>query len=716
MSRQPARASAQHVARWTRTFALLVVLVPLLPGTAHAIQLKWSSGATDLSFASDTLCRLVVQADSAEVTLPGSWRLQWVADSSGIQFSALDPTLACLADTAKVDSIAPPSTPADSTANQVTAYFCSAGSSLASTAYFLVDLVGGSKGRLRVVALNPADTTQVIESNEVKLNGGIDGDYGPAILSASRTHQGDQYLAAATGVGLSQLTAVTVGSPGGAWQAPLLIVQQTETTLLATATIAAPLPSAVIQVSSVSGSSVSAPLAPDALLPPYGPPPFPSYIDASGYIRPKDFAFFYGGLGHFHLFYTRHNTKLSVCGPQADQNARKFTHVSGDLSLWSSQDTSFAVSASGWDSQHVWAPTIVQNGNTYFMFYTGVNANDDQSIGFVTTQNINTNPIVWSSVRTQVFTVESTSNHWALQTHPQQCRDPFVTQDPTDPRRWLMYYTANVAADSTWETVGVARSAPYSLTSWTDIGPLYMVDRHNNYSLKAESPHMFAHLNSNNTTSWWVFFTSDFAVMADRSASSPMDTTERYSNAHWDLINHRLYEHLTNHDPRVQFWNGSEYLKVFRWEYLAGFNAAVVDPCGTVVNPDSNGIWIRRLQWTPGVSSPDAFGLSPGVTAVEDAAHRDERRLGLSLTELRPGTGRAFLTAELPAQMKAGLVVYDLLGRRVKNLARGEIPVGRTVFCWDGHDERGNIARNGVYFARLTSGVGERVVRIPLLR
>ena len=117
-----------------RRASWILALALLVPEASFALQLHWSTGSTDLTVFQNTQAVLVVQADSAEVTLPGSWRLQWTADSVGVQFSALDPIQACLVDTAKVDSIAPPSTPADSAANQITAYFCSADSTSASTA------------------------------------------------------------------------------------------------------------------------------------------------------------------------------------------------------------------------------------------------------------------------------------------------------------------------------------------------------------------------------------------------------------------------------------------------------------------------------------------------------------------------------------------------------------------------------------------------------
>src|SRR5213083_776043 len=56
----------------------------LVPGVSSALQLRWSSGPTDLTFATASRCTLVVQADSAEAMLPDQWQLLWLADSSGV--------------------------------------------------------------------------------------------------------------------------------------------------------------------------------------------------------------------------------------------------------------------------------------------------------------------------------------------------------------------------------------------------------------------------------------------------------------------------------------------------------------------------------------------------------------------------------------------------------------------------------------------------------
>jgi hypothetical protein len=112
--------------RRMRRMALALVsalqLALLVPAPSRAIQLRWADGSTSMTVSQDTQALLVVQADSAEVSLPNFWRIQWTADSLGMQFADFEQ--ACLEDTAKVDSIGPPTTPADSAANQITAYIC----------------------------------------------------------------------------------------------------------------------------------------------------------------------------------------------------------------------------------------------------------------------------------------------------------------------------------------------------------------------------------------------------------------------------------------------------------------------------------------------------------------------------------------------------------------------------------------------------------------
>jgi hypothetical protein len=223
---------------------LLALLLLLFPIPSSAIQLHWSNGADTLTFTAATRCTLVVRADSAEGRLPAEWRLLWLADSSGVNIVAVDSLAACQADVAEVSGVHAPSTPAEDAAHQVTAYFCSAGEPAATTAYYLLDQPGGSRGRLKVVAIDPADpdSGRVIESSEVTYNGGVQGTHTPTILKATSTHETRELEVSVVGSGLSAANSLRITAPDRLWSVPLGIVTQTDSALTATADVPVPLP------------------------------------------------------------------------------------------------------------------------------------------------------------------------------------------------------------------------------------------------------------------------------------------------------------------------------------------------------------------------------------------------------------------------------------------------------------------------------------------
>lgn len=70
----------------------------------------------------------------------------------------------------------------------------------------------------------------------------------------------------------------------------------------------------------------------------------------------------------------------------------------------------------------------------------------------------------------------------------------------------------------------------------------------------------------------------------------------------------------------------------------------------------------------------------------------------------------------MPAAAAGRVDVYDVLGRRVRNLAAGELARGTTVFEWDGRDDAGAHQSHGIYFARLVTGSRASTGRLLLLR
>ena len=53
--------------------------------------------------------------------------------------------------------------------------------------------------------------------------------------------------------------------------------------------------------------------------------------------------------------------------------------------------------------------------------------------------------------------------------------------------------------------------------------------------------------------------------------------------------------------------------------------------------------------------------------------------------------------------MPVTLAIYDVAGRRVRELAGGTWTAGDHDVVWDGRDARGRASASGVYFARLVT-------------
>ncbi|MDZ7337905.1 MAG: T9SS type A sorting domain-containing protein, partial [candidate division KSB1 bacterium] len=66
-----------------------------------------------------------------------------------------------------------------------------------------------------------------------------------------------------------------------------------------------------------------------------------------------------------------------------------------------------------------------------------------------------------------------------------------------------------------------------------------------------------------------------------------------------------------------------------------------------------------------------------------------------------PGTKIYF---ELPSSQRAKVVVYNLLGQKVKTVMDETLPAGRHVVPWDGTDEFGRAVPAGVYIYRIMAG------------
>ena len=74
------------------------------------------------------------------------------------------------------------------------------------------------------------------------------------------------------------------------------------------------------------------------------------------------------------------------------------------------------------------------------------------------------------------------------------------------------------------------------------------------------------------------------------------------------------------------------------------------------------------------------------------------------------------IRVELGAAGPVDVAVHDLLGRRVRTLARGDRPAGLLELDWDGRDDGGQRLGSGVYLLRVTDGEGSRAAKLVMLK
>jgi hypothetical protein len=344
-----------------------------------------------------------------------------------------------------------------------------------------------------------------------------------------------------------------------------------------------------------------------------------------------------------------------------------------------------------WDDLHVWAPSIIWQDGIYYLFYAGVTYVPYpntwyQRVGVATSDDVNST--TWMRYDAPVFGGNQVP--WVLADSSQfagcQFRDPFIMADSSQSNTWLMYYCATPRAATSQLITGIGTNGA-GLAPWQDLKPMWNTDAAH-FQGYTESPHVFKHAGR-----WYLFFTTNSGHPIRYQYSNVSATAD---SAGW-IGTYRL----SDDDPTTDAWFASEFLRVGAHEYFAAANS------------DNNGIEIREMTWT-GVTS---FTLStPSVTAVPIAAEGSEPRPGV--TTLGNGQGGVVVKFRvlLPSAMRADVSIYDIVGRRIRNLHTGDLAEGATVIAWDKKDDAGRELGAGVYFVRLRTALGVRSAKAAVLR
>lgn len=454
-------------------------------------------------------------------------------------------------------------------------------------------------------------------------------------------------------------------------------------------------------------------------------PTFSVFHDPDGDVSVKEFAFFHNAIAHpettvtpegdrtiqirlrelYHLIYQRSGGQHIA--------ERTFGHAwSSDLLHWAVDTLAFATDTTWWNRQHVWSPSLVESGNRTYLFYTGVDAQEDQRIGYASTAALDTTNTVWDPVR--VLALQASDTRWAVVDPPlyfgqTQFRDAYVMRDPEHAGCLLMVYGAHDSLDAKLNRgglmVGVARSDSGRPDVWHDLGYIPGTNRSITKVGQLEGPHLFSANGSGDH--WRLMYTNAGSPPGENGGTtirflslapgeSPSDTTA----AHWSAP--VVLRDYLNGAPTSFGWSGSEELHVPGADLLGGF---------TAWSPGASGIAFTRLLW-----NGDDFALgAPSVTSV-DEYRSPARSLTMVLSEREARSPQRTFVIEAPFELEARLDLFDLQGRRIATPFRGRLAQGGNRVVWPLTGSEGLRVTSGVYFARLSFEGGHRTLSTTVAR
>lgn len=84
--------------------------------------------------------------------------------------------------------------------------------------------------------------------------------------------------------------------------------------------------------------------------------------------------------------------------------------------------------------------------------------------------------------------------------------------------------------------------------------------------------------------------------------------------------------------------------------------------------------------------------------------YRSPRFFGLYGNYPNPFNSTTTIRFSIPETRKTSLIVYNVLGQKVRTLIHGRVDAGSQRVIWDGMDDAGHSVASGVYICRLKSG------------
>jgi hypothetical protein len=138
---------------------------------------------------------------------------------------------------------------------------------------------------------------------------------------------------------------------------------------------------------------------------------------------------------------------------------------------------------------------------------------------------------------------------------------------------------------------------------------------------------------------------------------------------------------------------------------------------------DSAGEWRSNLQFQAWELMNHAYGAKFNCMYTASDARPDTYSIDFTPREFKsfrnfpnPFNPETQITFVLDHSRQVTVELFDVLGRKVKRLVRGNLSAGLHSIQWDGKDEAGEDVGSGIYFCRVTVGDATATRKLVLLR
>ncbi|NIW68183.1 T9SS type A sorting domain-containing protein [candidate division KSB1 bacterium] len=110
------------------------------------------------------------------------------------------------------------------------------------------------------------------------------------------------------------------------------------------------------------------------------------------------------------------------------------------------------------------------------------------------------------------------------------------------------------------------------------------------------------------------------------------------------------------------------------------------------------------------------FRSAESVTSVKAVNKNELQSFVLEQNYPNPFNPSTEIRFELPVERHVNLIIYNVLGRKIKTLVDEVKEAGSHSVTWDGTDENGQPVPSGVYFYRFDAGMVSGTKKMILMR